>query len=102
VRLSGGILDQVMHTLTIEVDPASMPNHIDVDITGLGLNQSIHVHELQLPAGVTVLDDHDATVCVVAAPRVAEEAPAAAEAVEETAAEPQLIRKTKGEEEEGE
>lgn len=101
VRLSGGILDQVMHTLTIEVDPANMPNHIDVDIAGLGLNQSIHVHELQLPAGVTVLDDPDATVCVVAAPRVVEEAPAA-EAVAETAAEPQLIRKTKGEEEEGE
>ena len=98
VRLGGGILDQVMHDLEIEVDPANMPNHIDVDISALAIGHSIHVGEIPLPPGVTVLADEDATVCVLSAPKVVEE-PVAAEA-EETSAEPEVIRKAKGDEEE--
>ena len=98
VRLGGGILDQVMHDLEIEVDPANMPNHIDVDISALAIGHSIHVGEITLPPGVTVLADEDATVCVLSAPKVTEE-PVAAEA-EDTSAEPEVIRKAKGDEEE--
>jgi large subunit ribosomal protein L25 len=96
VRVGGGVLDQVMRELTVEVDPSEIPNHIDVDVSGLEMAQSLHVSDLQLPPGVTVLDDADATVCVVAPPRVAEEEAAPAE--EETSAEPELIRKPKDEE----
>lgn len=98
VRLGGGILDQVMHDLEIEVDPANMPNHIDVDITSLGIGHSLHVSDIPLPPGVTVLSDEDATVCVLSAPKVTEE-PAAVEA-EDTSAEPEVIRKAKGDEDE--
>ena len=98
VRLGGGILDQVMHDLEIEVDPSNMPNHIDVDISALAIGHSIHVNEIPLPPGVTVLSDEDATVCVLSAPKVVEE-PVAAES-EETSAEPEVIRKAKGDEEE--
>ena len=98
VRLGGGILDQVMHDLEIEVDPSNMPNHIDVDISNLTIGHSIHVGEITLPPGVTVLADEDATVCVLSAPKVTEE-PVAAEA-EETSAEPEVIRKAKGDEDE--
>jgi large subunit ribosomal protein L25 len=35
VRLEGGILDQIMHELQIQVDPSNIPNHIDVDISAL-------------------------------------------------------------------
>jgi len=98
VRLGGGILDQVMHDLEIEVDPSNMPNHIDVDISALAIGHSIHVNEIPLPPGVTVLSDEDATVCVLSAPKVVEE-PVAAE-TEETSAEPEVIRKAKGDEEE--
>ena len=98
VRLGGGILDQVMHDLEIEVDPSNMPNHIDVDISALTIGHSIHVNEIPLPPGVTVLSDEDATVCVLSAPKVTEE-PVAAE-TEETSAEPEVIRKAKGDEEE--
>jgi large subunit ribosomal protein L25 len=92
VRLEGGILDQIMHELHIEVDPSNIPNHIDVDISGIKLGKSLHVSDLQLPAGITVLDDPSATICVVAAPKV-HAADAAAEAA--AAAEPELIRKVK-------
>jgi large subunit ribosomal protein L25 len=96
----GGVLDQVLRELTVEVDPSEIPNHIDVDVSGLELAESLHVSDLTLPQGITVLDDADATVCVVGTPRVVEEE-APAEAEEAVAgAEPELIRKTKDEESE--
>ena len=98
VRLSGALLEQILHSIEVLVDPANIPNHIDVDVTNLAMGHSLHVRELTLPAGLEVLTDEDATVCAVVAPRaVVEETPAeGAEAV----AEPELIRKTKEEEEE--
>lgn len=102
VRLSGGMLDQVLRTISVEVDPGNIPNHIDVDVTNLDLHQSIHVRDLILPAGVEVLDNEGETICVVAPPRAeVEVAPVAAEGAE-PGTEPELIRKTKEEEEEAE
>jgi large subunit ribosomal protein L25 len=93
VRNDGGILDQIMHELFIEVDPSSIPNHIDVDITSLKVGHSLHVADLQLPAGITVLDDATLTVCVVQQPKTAVE-PAA----DAAAAEPEVLRQKKAEE----
>jgi large subunit ribosomal protein L25 len=95
VRLEGGILDQIMHELHIEVDPSSIPNHIDVDVSGVKLGKSLHVSDLPVAAGIKVLDDPTSTVCVVAPPKVhASDAPAV-----EGAAEPELIRKAKADDE---
>jgi large subunit ribosomal protein L25 len=97
VRLSGALLEQILHSIEVLVDPANIPNHIDVDVTNLAMGHSLHVRELTLPAGLEVLTDEDATVCAVVAPRaVVEETPA--EGVE-AIAEPELIRKPKEEEE---
>ena len=52
VRMDGGILDQVMRELSIEVDPSNIPNHIDVDVTKLTIGTSIHVGDITLPDGV--------------------------------------------------
>ena len=70
VRSFGGVLDQTMRELAVTVDPSAIPNHIDVDVSELGVGDSIHVSDLILPAGVTVLDDPEASVVVVAAPKV--------------------------------
>jgi len=103
VRVSGGILDQIMRELSIRVDPIHIPNHIVVDVTNLTIGHSIHVSDLLIPAGVEVLEDGDETVAVVSAPKAVVE-PVAAEVAAEAPAEPELIRKTKegeeGEEEE--
>jgi large subunit ribosomal protein L25 len=97
---AGGILDQVMHQLTIRVDPSNIPNHVDVDVNALTIGHSIHVSDLKVPEGVEVLDEEDATVATVSAPRA--ETPVSVPVVE-AAAEPELIRKPKeGEEGEGE
>ena len=98
VRENGGILEEVMHQVHLRVDPMSIPDHIDVDVGGLTIGHSIHVSELKLPEGAEVMDDEDATVCLVSAPRaVVEETPAADAAA--APAEPELIRKTKADEE---
>lgn len=95
----GGVLDQTMRELEIEVDPASMPSRIEIDVSELAIGHSLHVSDIQLPPGVEVLDDPEATVCVMSAPKEVEE-PAPAEVVEEAVVEPELIRKPKDEEEE--
>jgi large subunit ribosomal protein L25 len=98
VRLSGALLEQILHSIEVLVDPANIPNHIDVDVTNLAMGHSLHVRELVLPAGLEVLSEEDATVCAVVAPRaVVEETPA--ESAEGAPAEPELIRKPKEEEE---
>ena len=92
----GGVLNQVMGELEVRVDPADIPNHIDVDVTALAIGHAIHVSDLTLPEGIEVLEDEDATVVTCAAPKT-EAAPVPAEG-EAAAAEPELIRKTKAEE----
>ena len=101
VRNAGGILEETMHRLHIRVDPSQIPDRIEVDVTSLTIGHSFHVRDVALPEGVTVLDDKDATICVVTAPKAeAEPTPAAAEGeVPAAAAEPELIRKPKADEE---
>ena len=99
VRVSGGILSQVMSELSIRVDPVNIPRRIEADVTNVAIGHSLHVSDLKVPDGIEVLDEADATVAVVSAPKVeAEPTPGVAEGVE-AAAEPELIRKTKDEEE---
>jgi large subunit ribosomal protein L25 len=97
VRESGGILEETMHQVSLRVDPANIPDHIDVDVAALTIGHSIHVRDLALPQGAEVMDDEDATVALVSAPRAAIEETAVVEAT--TAAEPELIRKAKPDEE---
>jgi large subunit ribosomal protein L25 len=102
VRLSGGILSQVMSELSIRVDPVNIPRRIEADVTNVAIGHSLHVSDLKVPDGVEILDDADTTVAVVSAPKVEVEPTPVAEGTE-AAAEPELIRKTKDEgEEEGE
>jgi large subunit ribosomal protein L25 len=98
VRQSGGIMSQIMTELECRVDPANIPNRIEFDVSELNIGRSVHVSELSIPEGVEVLDEPDATVAVVAAPKEEKE-PLPVAAGEEAPAEPELIRKPKEEEE---
>jgi large subunit ribosomal protein L25 len=100
VRNGGGILEETMHQVHLRLDPASIPDHIDVDVTPLTIGHSIHIRDITLPQGVTVLDDPNATVCVCTAPKAVVETVAATEVEEGAVAEPELIRKVKPEGEE--
>ncbi len=97
VRMGGGILDETIRELHISVDPADIPNHIDVDVTSLQVGKSLHIRDITIPAGVTVLDDPAGTICVCMIPKEVA-APVAADATAAaTPAEPELIRKPKPE-----
>jgi large subunit ribosomal protein L25 len=99
VRNSGGILEETMHQVHIKVDPSIIPDHVDVDVTSLTIGHSFHIRDIKLPEGVQVLDDAGATVCVCTAPKAVVETTPGTEADAATAvAEPELIRKTKAEE----
>jgi len=88
----GGILEFVLHKVEIECLPKDLPEHINVDITGLGIGQSIHVGDLAIE-NITILTPADVTVALVAAPRVE------SESAEGGASEPEVIGKGKGAEE---
>jgi large subunit ribosomal protein L25 len=75
----GGILEHSLREVALECLPRSIPAAIEVDITNMELGDVIHVRDLVLPAGVSLLTDPDLGVVHVALP-AAEETPAAAAA----------------------
>jgi large subunit ribosomal protein L25 len=82
VKDQGGILDHLIRDLHVECLPNDLPSHIDVDISGLKMEESITVGDIQLPDGVVALVDAEQPVFMVHPPRVKEEeeAPAAEDA----------------------
>lgn len=99
VKTGGGILEEIVHSLHVECDPANIPDHIDVDVSTLTIGHSLHVSDLRLPEGIEVTDDAEQTVAIVSAPK-AEEVVAPVEGIAtEAAPEPELIRKPKADEE---
>src|ERR1043166_9616033 len=94
VKNFGGVLDHIMHHLSVRVLPADIPEHVDVDVTALNIGQSIHVGELSV-AKLEIMNDAGQTVCTVVAPRAEEVVAAVPE--EAAVAEPELIRKPKEE-----
>ncbi|HXE58710.1 MAG TPA: 50S ribosomal protein L25 [Gemmatimonadales bacterium] len=95
VRNFGGVLDQVLYTLTIRAYPADVPERIDLDVSRLNIGHVLHVSDVTVERA-EILNDPGAPVCSVVAPRTEE---AAAPTPEEATAEPELIRKPKAEEE---
>jgi large subunit ribosomal protein L25 len=69
----GGVLEQLVFSLTIEAKPADIPNAIEVDVSALEIGSQMRIEELSVPAGVAVLHEPDELVVQVAMPRVVEE-----------------------------
>lgn len=100
VKNDGGILDFVHREVQIECLPANIPEHLDVDISELHINQHVAVKDLGVGADFTILDDPEQIVAVVAAPRAEEEVAVAEDA--DAAAEPEVAEKGKEDEAGGE
>jgi large subunit ribosomal protein L25 len=85
VMNDGGVLDQVIYDIEIECLPGNIPDAAEVDVSGLGIGESVRVRDIQIP-NVKVLADEDLPVASVLAPKVAEaETPA-------EPAEPEVLR----------
>ena len=104
VKVDAGILELVARAIQVECLPGDIPERIDVDVTDLGINESLRVSDLQVPAKVKVLEAPDQVVVHVVsvkeevAPTAAAAAPAEAEAAA-PGGEPEVIKKGKKEEE---
>jgi large subunit ribosomal protein L25 len=81
VAMQGGVLDQPTHEVSVTALPASLPEHVDVDVSELGVGDSLRVSDLPALEGVTYNDDPDTVIASVMAPRQLEE-PEAAEGEE--------------------
>ena len=85
---AGGVLSIDRHELNVEAKPGDLPEFIEVDVSALEIGDAIHVSDIAVPKGLTLLDDADSIVASVTAPAVEEE-PEAEEGA--AAAEPELI-----------
>ena len=84
VKTGGGTLEHVMHKLKVRCLPRDLPEQILIDVTALEIGKSVHIGEVQAPAGVEILGEKGRAVVAVTAPRAEEEvaattAPAAAD-----------------------
>jgi large subunit ribosomal protein L25 len=79
----GGVLELPTHTLNIEALPTAIPDAITVDVSGLGMQETMHLGAVTPPEGVTFLDDPEETI--IATIVIPSEEPAEPELEEEAA-----------------
>jgi large subunit ribosomal protein L25 len=77
--VEGGVLSQVTTEVTVEALPLEVPQHLDLDVSGMHVNDTIRLDALVAPEGVTLLDDPETVIASVTLPtRVEEPEPEAA------------------------
>lgn len=92
---AGGILEHVLFKLKVRALPGDLPEVVRVDVSQLGVGQTLHLGDIQPPPGVEILGDKQLPVFSVAAP-ITEEKAAAAAAAEPTApGEVEMIKEKK-------
>ena len=95
VKIGGGVLEQTLRTVDIDVLPGDIPERFDVDVSALDLDQTLFVRDLNLGEKYTMLTRGEVPVAVVKTPDdVPGAAPAAAAAAP---AAPEVIKKGKEE-----
>jgi large subunit ribosomal protein L25 len=101
VKLQGGIVDFVSREIDVECLPTEIPEHIDVDISDLALNEAVRVRDLAVgPKWKPVTEPETMIVHVVAIKAEEPAATEAAVATTATPAEPEVIKKGKTDKEE--
>ena len=99
VKIDGGTLEHVMWELQVECLPTDIPEKIEVEVSALKIGDAVYVKDIKVPEGVKVLNDPELIAMIVKPPKI--EVPKE-EAAAEGTTEPELIRKKKEAEEEGE
>jgi large subunit ribosomal protein L25 len=82
VKTQGGIVSHMRNDVEISCLPKDLPEFIEVDLSGLSLNESIHLSQLKIPEGVQLVDlaKEDSAVAAIHSPRAEEPEPTAAAA----------------------
>jgi large subunit ribosomal protein L25 len=102
VKLQGGVLDFVTRDIQVLCLPTDIPEHIDVDVTEMMLNQSIRVRDLAQSDKWKAVTDGETMLVHIVMPKVEEVAATTETAAAAPAAgsEPEVIKKGKEEKEE--
>ena len=79
VKSQGGIVSHMRNEVEVSCLPKDLPEFVEVDLSGLSLNESIHLSQLKIPDGVELmaLAKEDAAVVAIHSPRAEEPEPAA-------------------------
>jgi len=96
----GGVVEILHHEIPCELLPKDLVDYIEVDVSGVDLDESLHVRDVTFPEGIKPLLHPDDVILAVIAPRGLEIEEAEAEATEEEEVEPEVLKKGKVEEEE--
>jgi large subunit ribosomal protein L25 len=96
VKQQGGVLEIIRREIVIEVLPADIPEHVDVDVTELMLHQGVRVRDIAANAKWTPISDLDLMLVHVIMPKAVEVA-APADAATASVAEPEVLKKGKKE-----
>lgn len=99
VKTEGGILEFITREVEIECLPDDIPDHITVDISDFKIGRNLRAGDLPLGERVKLLSDPTRMLAHVIALRAEEEKPAEEAVAGAEAAEPEVIRKGKAEEE---
>jgi large subunit ribosomal protein L25 len=88
VKSQGGIVSHMRNEVEVSCLPKDLPEFVEVDISGLSLNESIHLSQLKIPDGVQLVElaKEDSAVVAIHSPRAEEPEPAVAAAAAEGAA----------------
>lgn len=69
VKDEGGVLEQTIHDIPISCIPSAIPESIELDVSGMELNDVMHVSDLPVEEGVEIQLPGERTVCSVSVPR---------------------------------
>jgi large subunit ribosomal protein L25 len=64
----GGVLEHVTREVNIEALPTDIPERLELDVSQMQVNDTLHLSEVRAPAGVTILDDVEETVVATLTP----------------------------------
>lgn len=69
----GGIVSVIHHTVTLAGTMKTLPEQLDIDISGLELDQSLNLEQLEIPEGVELITPMDTVLVTCALPKLVEE-----------------------------
>lgn len=86
VKQEGGLLDPVITQLQVRCAAGSIPDAIEVNVSNMHVGDSVYIHELVLPSGVTILSESEQAVVTVLPQQINVDTDAAVETESESAA----------------
>jgi large subunit ribosomal protein L25 len=88
----GGVLQQVAYEVQVESLPGDIPQELTIDVSNLGMGENLHLADVTLPEGVTMISDPEEIAVTVTTPtEITEEDLEAAGVVEEESEEAEPV-----------